>query len=98
MTPLVGFSRSATARRSVVLPQPDGPMKETNSPRLILRLTLLSACTGPSAVSKLSESPLISIAASGASALPPSSGLSLGAAATSIVGPFSSARNARHAR
>ena len=88
IAPLVGVSRSATARRSVVLPQPDGPMKETNSPRATFRLTLLSACTGPSAVSKRSESPLISIAASAAGALPPSSGLSLGAAATSIAGPF----------
>jgi hypothetical protein len=30
--PSVGFSRSAMTRRNVVLPQPDGPMKETNSP------------------------------------------------------------------
>ena len=48
MTPLVGVSRSAIARSSVVLPQPEGPMKETNSPRSTLRLMPLSACTGPS--------------------------------------------------
>ncbi len=86
--PLVGFSRSATARRSVVLPQPDGPMKETNSPRATIKLTLLSACTGPSAVSKRKESPLISIAASAAGGALRSSGLSLAAAATSIADPF----------
>ena len=62
-------------------------MKETKSPREIRKSTSLSACTGPSAVSKLSESPLISIAADAAGALP-SSGLSLGAAATSIADPF----------
>jgi hypothetical protein len=94
--PLVGISRSATARSSVVLPQPDGPMKETNSPRATLRSTLRKAATGPSAVSKRSEAPLISIAASVAGALAPSSGLSLGAAATSIADPAPSARNARH--
>src|SRR5208282_6369940 len=55
IAPLVGLSRSATARKSVVLPQPDGPMNETNSPRATLRLTPLSACTGPSRVSKRSD-------------------------------------------
>src|SRR5580658_3531540 len=94
--PLVGVSRSATARKSVVLPQPDGPMKETNSPRAILRSTLLKAATGPSAVSKRSETPLISIAASAAGALSPSFGLNLETAATSIADPTPSALNARH--
>ena len=32
IVPAVGCSRSAMTRRSVVLPQPDGPMNETNSP------------------------------------------------------------------
>ena len=61
MAPLVGFSRSATARSSVVLPQPDGPMNETNSPRAIVRVTPLSACTGPSRVSKRSDRSAMSI-------------------------------------
>jgi hypothetical protein len=44
--PLVGVSRSATARSSVLLPQPDGPMKkEMNSPRATLRSTLLKSAT-----------------------------------------------------
>src|ERR1700727_1220974 len=86
--PLLGFSRSATARRSVVLPQPDGPMKETNSLRATLRLTSLSACTGPSAVLKRNDSPLISIAASATGGVLWSPGLSLAAAATSIADPF----------
>ena len=33
MVPPVGRSRSAMTRSNVVLPQPDGPMNETNSPR-----------------------------------------------------------------
>ena len=73
MAPLVGVSRSATARRSVVLPQPDGPMKETNSPRATFRLMLLSASTGPSLVSKRSDRPLISITASAGAVLPTAS-------------------------
>src|SRR5882757_10172416 len=39
----------------VVLPQPEGPMKETNSPSAICRLTFDSASTLPSAVSKVRE-------------------------------------------
>src|SRR3984957_19901246 len=39
----------------VVLPQPEGPMKETNSPSAIRRLTSESASTLPSAVSKVRE-------------------------------------------
>jgi hypothetical protein len=43
IVPAVGCSRSAMTRRNVVLPQPDGPMKETNSPLPIVRSTLDSA-------------------------------------------------------
>jgi hypothetical protein len=53
MVPPVGLSRSAITRRKVVLPQPDGPMKETNSPLWMSRLTSDSACTGPSLVWKV---------------------------------------------
>ena len=47
-------------RSSVVLPQPEGPMKETNSPASIARSTSDSACTGPSAVSNTRDRPWIS--------------------------------------
>ena len=53
IVPEVGFSRSAITRRNVVLPQPDGPMKETNSPLRIVRSTSDSALTGPSLVWKV---------------------------------------------
>ena len=55
IVPAVGFSRSAMTRNSVVLPQPDGPISETNSPLAMSRLTLDSACTGPSFVVKVRE-------------------------------------------
>ncbi len=54
---MVGCSRSAITRISVVLPQPDGPMNETKSPSLICRLTLASASTAPSRDWKVSETP-----------------------------------------
>src|SRR5690348_4673121 len=53
IVPEVGFSKSAMTRRNVVLPQPDGPMKETNSPLATSRLISASALTGPSLVSKV---------------------------------------------
>jgi hypothetical protein len=37
----------------VVLPQPEGPMKETNSPSVTVKSTWDRAKTGPSAVSKV---------------------------------------------
>ena len=40
-------------RSSVVLPQPDGPISETNSPRRMLRSMPDSASTGPSLVVKV---------------------------------------------
>src|SRR5580704_8735216 len=57
MVPAVGRSRSAMTRSSVVLPQPDGPMKETKSPSAISRSTFDSASTSPSAVWKVSDMP-----------------------------------------
>src|SRR3569833_1885309 len=54
LTPVVGRSRSAMTRRYVVLPQPEGPMKETYSPGSTSRLTSLSASTSPSLVAKVS--------------------------------------------
>ena len=43
-------------RRNVVLPQPDGPMKETNSPLSIVIYNLYRASTGPSPVWKVRPS------------------------------------------
>ena len=40
---------------NVVLPQPDGPMKETNSPLSTVRFTSDRAWTGPSLVSNVRE-------------------------------------------
>ncbi len=48
--PAVGVARSAMTRISVVLPHPEGPMKDTNSPRRICRSMLSSAVTGASVV------------------------------------------------
>src|SRR5262245_18649339 len=46
-SPDVIDSRPATMRRVVVLPQPDGPTKTTNSLSSIWRFTSLTACTSP---------------------------------------------------
>src|SRR5580704_10178655 len=46
----------------VVLPQPEGPMKETNSPSATCKDTFDSASTLPSDVSKVSETLRISTA------------------------------------
>lgn len=40
--PPVGVSKPAIIRRTVVLPQPDGPRKETNSPFSIVMLKFLT--------------------------------------------------------
>src|ERR1700761_6174577 len=53
--PELGCCRSAITRSIVVLPQPEGPMKDTNSPSATARSTCDSASTRPSAVSKVSE-------------------------------------------
>src|SRR4029077_9121647 len=53
--PDVGCWRSAITRSIVVLPQPEGPMKETNSPSATCKLTLENASICPSAGSKVSE-------------------------------------------
>ena len=37
--PRVGFSSFSSSRRKVDLPEPDGPMRKTNSPLSTLRLT-----------------------------------------------------------
>ena len=45
--PVVGGVRPATARSSVVFPQPDGPTMATTSPSCTVRSTGSSACTAP---------------------------------------------------
>src|SRR6185437_11190586 len=47
MRPPVFCSSPATMRSVVVLPQPDGPSRVTNSPSLIRRSTLLTAANSP---------------------------------------------------
>src|SRR5688572_3712134 len=47
MLPAVGSSKPATMRSVVVLPQPLGPRKETNSPRWIARSTFCTTCSPP---------------------------------------------------
>src|SRR5919112_529142 len=46
-SPLVGCSRPAIVRSSVVLPQPDGPSRTRYSPSSVARLTLSIARTTP---------------------------------------------------
>ena len=57
-------------RIRVVLPQPDGPMKETNSPWRTVRSMSASAKTGWSAAWKISDSRRMSMTVSAASASP----------------------------
>ena len=45
--PLVGVSKPAIIRSVVVLPQPEGPKKVTNSPFVMSRLKLSTTVTPP---------------------------------------------------
>ncbi len=47
IVPDVGFSNPAIIRSVVVLPQPDGPRNDTNSPRATSRLKSATAATPP---------------------------------------------------
>ena len=47
IVPAVGFSNPAIIRRVVVLPQPDGPRNDTNSPRTASRLKSSTATVPP---------------------------------------------------
>ena len=85
--PLVGVSISATARRSVVRRSPT-VQRRRRTRRGRPQVDVAERLDRRSAVSKRNESPLISIAASAAGGVLPSSGLSLAAAATSIADPF----------
>src|SRR5512141_2390690 len=47
IVPPVGCSKPAIMRRVVVLPHPDGPRNDTNSPRSAARLKSSTAATSP---------------------------------------------------
>ena len=47
MVPLVGWSKPAIIRSSVVLPQPDGPSSEKNSPSRMVSEASSSALNAP---------------------------------------------------
>src|SRR6185295_11986976 len=49
-SPVLAVSSPATMRRNVVLPQPEGPTTEMNSPRSTARLMSESACRSPNAL------------------------------------------------
>src|ERR1700733_16332346 len=50
ISPSVGVSNPASMRSKVVLPQPEGPSSEKNSPWAMSKLTWLTAFTGPKAL------------------------------------------------
>src|SRR5215470_2057653 len=56
ISPAVGSSKPAIMRKVVVLPQPDGPTKTTNSPSSITMLRFLTATTGPKTLCRLLSS------------------------------------------
>ncbi len=56
MVPAVGSSKPAMQRSSVVLPQPDGPSSEKNSPSRISAETPSSAVTSPNRFSTVQSS------------------------------------------
>src|SRR5215212_6845078 len=57
--PLSGISKPAMMRRLVVLPQPDGPSSEKNSPALMSSVTPSTATTLPSKVLVTSSSLMV---------------------------------------
>src|SRR4051812_48293211 len=61
MAPEVARSRSAMTRRRVVLPQPEGPISDTNWPARTVRSTPDSAWTGAPPASKTTDSDMASI-------------------------------------
>src|SRR3954453_16101846 len=61
MAPEVARSRSAMTRRRVVLPQPEGPIRDTNWPARTVRSTSESAWTGVPPASDRTDSDLASI-------------------------------------
>src|SRR5687768_7316927 len=57
ISPESGVSSPAIHLRVVVLPQPEGPSSEKNSPVLTSKPTSCTACTWPSPVTKVRVSP-----------------------------------------
>ncbi|MNL69975.1 hypothetical protein D3C87_1949070 [compost metagenome] len=52
MDPLLGVSKPAIIRRMVVLPQPDGPSREMNSPLSKAKLTPLTTVVCPKVLTR----------------------------------------------
>src|SRR2546426_801856 len=63
--PLVGRSSPATIMSRVLLPHPDGPRSETNSPARAAKLTEATASIAPVGVRKIFRTPAASISAAG---------------------------------
>jgi hypothetical protein len=55
MTPLVGRSKPAMSRSVVVLPEPEGPSSEKNSPGAMVNVMPSTARTSPNRFSTLSS-------------------------------------------
>ena len=60
ISPVVGVSKPASIRSKVVLPQPEGPSSEKNSPRRISKLTSSTAFTGPKCFETLCREMMLS--------------------------------------
>ncbi len=71
IVPSVGISNPAISRRSVVLPQPEGPSSVKNSPRWMSTLTLSSARTCAVPWPKALTTSIAEIATSSATPAPP---------------------------
>src|SRR5690625_3962429 len=61
MSPLVGSSNPAMQRIVVVLPQPEGPSRAKNSPRLMVMLTSSTAVTSPNCLVRLDSCKKVSL-------------------------------------
>ena len=57
MPPRVGCEKPAMALSSVDFPQPDGPSRQTNSPRLMVKSMSLRATTSPPGTGKILSTP-----------------------------------------
>ncbi len=70
MAPLSIVSRRLIVRHSVDLPDPEGPITTTTSPRWIVRSMSWSTCNAPKCLLTLSSTTNWSPAGAGASVLP----------------------------
>ena len=72
MSPSSGVSSPATRFSSVDLPQPEGPIRATNSPAATVRFTPRSARTGAFSASKVLRTPRMASAGRLSLIVPPS--------------------------